>query len=63
MNWPFILELHLINKNLIKNLNTDQFKPGILDEIYKTKNHWHLALKVDLTGRYRQTFNQFSFSK
>ena len=56
MNWPFTLEIHFINKNLIKNLNTDQFKPGIIDEIYKTKNHWHLASKVDLSGWYRQTF-------
>jgi hypothetical protein len=54
--WPFTLEIHLINKNLIKNLNADQFNPGILDEIYKTKNHWYLAPKVDLSGWYRQPF-------
>ena len=51
--WPFTLEIHLINKNLVKELNSTQFEPGVLNEIYKTKNHWHLGPKIDLSGWFR----------
>jgi hypothetical protein len=53
INWPFTIEMHLLNKNLLKEFNYNQIMPGIPNNLGFTKKNWHLSPATNLSGWYK----------
>ena len=50
--WPFTLEVHLINKKLIKKNILNIGQKQRLNDLYKDRNHWHLGPRINLQSWY-----------
>lgn len=50
--WPFTLEVLLVNKKLVKKSNIEVMRRNPVGALFKKKNHWHLAPRVNLESWY-----------
>lgn len=53
INWPFTIEIHLLNKDLLKKFNHNQITPRIPNNLGFAKKNWHLSPARNLSGWYR----------
>lgn len=50
--WPFTLEVLLVNKKLVKKSNIEVMRRNTMGALFKKKNHWNLAPRVNLESWY-----------
>jgi len=54
LNWPFTIELHLLNKKLLKDFKLTEIMPRLPSELGFKKSNWHLKENLNLENWYKE---------